>query len=112
MAIFNQVQEGLNRESSDNSASRTSKKPAILLIAAATGSRVRNKAFGIRLPLLGYPAIGLAMISALTPGQCHVRLVDEAYEPVPYGEGGGLALIVGLTHQMPNAYSIADRLRV
>ena len=83
----------------------------VLLIAVATGSKARNKTFGIRLPLLGYPAIGLATIAALTPEQFHVRLVDEAHEPVPYGRGGRLALIVGLTHHMPNCYRIADRLR-
>ena len=107
----NKVQMGLNRGGSDSSVSGISGRPTILLIAAGTGSKVRNKAFGIRLPLLGYPAIGLAMISALTPDQFHIRLVDEAYEPVPYGKGGDLALIVGLTHQMPNAYFISDRLR-
>lgn len=86
-------------------------KPAIFLIAAATGSKARNAAFGIKLPLLGYPAISLAMIAALTPDKFHVRLVDEANEPVPYGQGCSLALIVGLTHHMPNVYRITDRLR-
>jgi radical SAM superfamily enzyme YgiQ (UPF0313 family) len=85
--------------------------PTIFLIAASTGSRARNKAFGIRLPLLGYPAISLAMIASLTPDRFDIRLVDEANEPVPYGKGCHLALIVGLTHQMPNVYHIADRLR-
>src|SRR4030043_2486432 len=84
---------------------------SLFLIAAATGSRARNKAFGIRLPLLGYPAIGLATIASLTPDRFNVRLVDEANEPVPYGEGCHLALIVGLTHHIPNVYNIADRLR-
>ena len=51
------------------------------------------------------------MIAALTPDRFRIRLVDEANEPVPYGEGCHLALIVGLTHHMPNAYRIADRLR-
>ncbi len=88
-----------------------SKKPTILLIAAATGSKVRNKAFGIKLPLLGYPAISLGMAAALTPEGFHVRLVDDANEPVPHGERGDLALIVGLTHHMPNVYFISDRLR-
>jgi len=86
-------------------------RPTLFLIAAATGSRTRNKAFGIRLPLLGYPAIGLATIASLTPDRFNVRLVDEANEPVPYGEGCHLALIVGLTHHIPNVYRIADRLR-
>ena len=85
--------------------------PNLFLIAAATGSRARNKAFGIRLPLLGYPAISLATIASLTPDRFNVRLVDEANEPVPYGEGCHLALIVGLTHHIPNVYNIADRLR-
>jgi hypothetical protein len=83
----------------------------VVLIAAATGSRARNKAFGIRLPLLGYPAISLAIIASLTPDRYHIRLVDEANEPVPYGHGYRLALIVGLTHHMPNVYRIANRLR-
>lgn len=89
----------------------TTGKPILLLIAAATGSKVRNKAFGIKLPLLGYPAIGLGMIAALTSDRFHVQLIDEANEPVPYGKKGDLALIVGLTHHMPNVYSISDRLR-
>jgi radical SAM superfamily enzyme YgiQ (UPF0313 family) len=86
-------------------------KPSIFLIAAATGSKARNAAFGVKLPLLGYPAMSLAMISALTPGKFNVRLVDEANETVPYGEDCDLALIVGQTHHMPNVYAIADRLR-
>lgn len=88
------------------------KRPILLLIAAATGSKVRNKAFGIKLPLLGYPAIGLGMIAALTPDRFHVQLIDEANEAVPYGTKADLALIVGLTHHMPNVYSISDRLRI
>ncbi|MBM4277990.1 MAG: B12-binding domain-containing radical SAM protein [Deltaproteobacteria bacterium] len=112
ITISDNVQRGLNRSGSDNSGrGEASRKPTLLLIAAATGSKVFNKAFGIRLPLLGYPAIGLAMISALTPDQFHIQLVDEANEPVPNGKKGDLALIVGLTHHMPNAYVIADRLR-
>ncbi len=85
--------------------------PSLFLIAAATGSRARNKAFGIRLPLLGYPAISLATIASLTPDRFNIRLIDEANESVPYGENCHLALIVGLTHHMPNVYHIADRLR-
>ena len=88
-----------------------SKRPSIFLVSAATGSKDRNAAFGVKLPLLGYPALSLAMISALTPDKFHVRLVDDANEPVPYGDGCNLALIVGQTHTMPNAYVIADRLR-
>ena len=112
ISIFNKVQKRLSRNGSDCSVKgEVLRRPTLLLIAAGTGSKVRNKAFGIRLPLLGYPAIGLGMISALTPDQFHIQLVDEANEPVPYGKRGDLALIVGLTHQMPNAYFIADRLR-
>src|SRR5512136_1303694 len=87
------------------------RKPRLLLISAATGSKARNKAFGVKLPLLGYPAMNVAMISALTPDTFDVTLVDEANEPVPYGNGCDLALIVGQTHHMPNVYVIADRLR-
>jgi radical SAM superfamily enzyme YgiQ (UPF0313 family) len=54
----------------------------------------------------------LATIAALTPERFQVRLVDEGNEPVPYGSGCSLALIVGQTHHMPNAYRIADRLRL
>jgi len=112
ISISNSVQKELNRAASDPSVrGGVSRKSTLLLIAASTGSKVRNKAFGIRLPLLGYPAIGLPMISALTPDQFHIRLVDEANEPVPYGKGWDLALIVGQTHHMPNAYFISDRLR-
>src|SRR4030066_643687 len=113
IAISNNVQKGLNRGGSDSSVrGEVARRPTILLIAAATGLKVRNKAFGIRLPLLGYPAMGLGMISALTPDQFHIRLVDEANEPVPNGKRGDLALIVGQTHHMPNAYLISDRLRL
>ncbi len=83
----------------------------ILLIAPGMDSEDRNKAFGIKLPLLGYPAISLAMIAALTPENIRVRLVDVVNEPVPYGEPCDLALIVGQTHHMPTGYLIADRLR-
>ena len=86
-------------------------RPTLFLIAASTGSKARNKAFGIRLPLLGYPAISLAMIASLTPERFNIRLIDEGNEPVPYGQACSLALIVGLTHHMPNVYRIADRLR-
>lgn len=83
----------------------------IFLIAPAMDSEDRNKAFGIKLPLLGYPAIGLGMIAALTPDNFHVRIVDVANEGVPFSDPYDLALIVGQTHHMPGAYSIADRLR-
>ena len=86
-------------------------RPNLFLIAASTGSKARNKAFGIRLPLLGYPAISLAMIASLTPERFNIHLIDEGNEPVPYGQACSLALIVGLTHHMPNVYRIADRLR-
>ena len=112
ITISNNVQKELNRDGSDSSVrGKGARRPTILLIAAATGSKVRNKAFGIRLPLLGYPAMGLGMIAALTPDQFDIRLVDEANEPVPYGKRGDLALIVGQTHHMPNVYFISDRLR-
>ena len=81
------------------------------MIGAATGSKARNAAFGIKLPLLGYPAMSLATIAALTPERFQIWLVDEGNEPVPYGRGCSLALIVGQTHHMPNVYRIADRLR-
>jgi len=87
------------------------KSPLVFLIAAATGSQARNAAFGIKLPLLGYPSMSLPVLAALTPERFRVRLVDEGNEPVPYGQGCGLALIIGHTHTMPNAYRIADRLR-
>jgi len=81
ISIFNNVQKRLNRGGSDCSVKgEVLKRPTLLLIAAGTGSKVRNKAFGIKLPLLGYPAIGLGMISALTPDQFHIQLVDEANE--------------------------------
>jgi radical SAM superfamily enzyme YgiQ (UPF0313 family) len=83
----------------------------IFLIAPSMDSAARNKAFGIKLPLLGYPAISLAMIAALTPDTVHVRLIDVANEPVPYSEPCDLALIVGQTHHIQSAYRIADRLR-
>jgi radical SAM superfamily enzyme YgiQ (UPF0313 family) len=89
----------------------TAELPNLFLIAASIGTRARNKTFSIRLPLLGYPAINLALIASLTPEQFNIRLIDEANDAVPYGQRCDLALIVGLTHQMPNAYYIADRLR-
>jgi radical SAM superfamily enzyme YgiQ (UPF0313 family) len=97
------------------SSGDTLDRPNLFLIAASiaavTGSGTRNKAFGIRLPLLGYPAISLAIIATLTPDRFNIRLIDEAHEPIPYEQPCQLALIVGLTHHMPNAYHIADRLR-
>lgn len=83
----------------------------IFLIAPAMDSEDRNKAFGIKLPLLGYPAISLGMIAALTPDNFHVRIVDVANENVPFSDPCDLALIVGQTPHMPSAYFIADRLR-
>ena len=83
----------------------------IFLIAPAMDSAERNKAFGIKLPLLGYPAISLAMIAALSPDNVNVRLIDVTNEPVPYDQPCDLALIVGQTHHINSAYQIADRLR-
>jgi radical SAM superfamily enzyme YgiQ (UPF0313 family) len=100
-----------NQGGTDFLSSGNVNRPSLFLIAAATGSKGRNKAFGIRLPLLGYPAISLAAMASLTPDRFDIRLVDEANEPVPYGQNCQLALIVGLTHHMPNVYRIADRLR-
>lgn len=71
----------------------------------------RNKAFGIKLPLLGYPAISLPMIAAITPETFTVRLVDCTFEEVPHDDPCDLALIVGQTHHMPSAYKISDTLR-
>ena len=99
--------QGKSRISSGGSLDR----PSLFLIAASIGFSARKRTFSIRLPLLGYPAISLAMIASLTPDRFNIRLIDEANEPVPYGESCQLVLIVGLTHQMPNAYHIADRLR-
>lgn len=86
-------------------------KANIFLIAPAMDCAARNKAFGIKLPLLGYPAISLPMIAALTPEEYHVRLVDCAHEAVPYDEPCDLALVVGQTHHMPAAYEICATLR-
>ncbi len=86
-------------------------KPNIFLIAPAMDAKERNKAFGIKLPLLGYPAISLAMIAAITPDEFQVRLVDCANEPIPDNEPCDLALVVGQTHHMPSAYAICDQLR-
>jgi radical SAM superfamily enzyme YgiQ (UPF0313 family) len=101
---FNQIQNCPRDDSG-------SKKPTLFLIAPGTGSKERDRAFGIKLPLLGYPAMNLAMISALTPETFRIRLVDQVNEPIPFGIGCDLALIVGQTHQMQNVYGIADRLR-
>jgi radical SAM superfamily enzyme YgiQ (UPF0313 family) len=84
---------------------------SLFLIAPAMDSKERNKAFGIKLPLMGYPAIGLAMIAALTPNTFNVQLIDAANEPIPYNTACDLALIVGQTHHMPSTYKIADQLR-
>jgi radical SAM superfamily enzyme YgiQ (UPF0313 family) len=84
---------------------------ALFLIAPAMISRGRDRAFGMKLPLLGYPAVSLATVAALTPENFTIRLIDEAYETVPFDEPCDLALIVGQTHHMPNVYSLADRLR-
>lgn len=86
-------------------------KPSIFLIAPAMESPERNKAFGIKLPLLGYPAISLPMIAAITPDSFDVRLVDCTFETVPYDEPCDLALIVGQTHHMPSAYTICAELK-
>jgi hypothetical protein len=43
-------------------------------------------------------------MASLTPDRFDIRLIDEANEPVPYGQNCQLALIVGLTHHMPNVY--------
>lgn len=89
-----------------------SNRPRVLLIAAATGSARRDAAFGMKLPLLGYPATNLALVAAVTPEErFDIRIVDDGFEPVPFGQGAAIALITGLTHHMPNVYAIADRLR-
>jgi radical SAM superfamily enzyme YgiQ (UPF0313 family) len=86
-------------------------KPTIFLIAPGMDSAERNEAFGIKLPLLGYPAISLPMIAALTPDTFRVRLVDCVNESMPSVESCDLALIVGQTHHMSVAYEICDQLR-
>jgi len=59
---------------------------------------------------MGYPAISLAMIAALTPENFNIRLIDGANEPIPYETPCDLALIVGQTHHMPSVYKIAEQL--
>lgn len=43
------------------------------IIAARKGSKVRNKALGIRLPLLGYPAISHSMSASPTPDRTNTN---------------------------------------
>ncbi len=90
--------------SQNRTLEKDSKKRTIFLISAATGSKDRKAAFGIKLPLLGYPAMNLAMISALTPDSFHVT-PDELEEGFLWARKYGAAprTIFGRMFRAPRA---------
>lgn len=57
------------------------------------------------------PELTLPLLAALTPEAFDVMLVDEALEPVPFGDDFDLVGLTAHTRSAPRAYELADAFR-
>src|SRR4030067_3567263 len=77
----------------------------ILLISPGR-ERKKKEAFLFRLGFLNLPTV-----AAVTPADCDVRIVDEAYEKINFEEKADLVGITAQTPVAPRAYQIAREFR-
>ena len=61
--------------------------------------------------ILGYPAITLPHIAAITPKNYNVEIVDENYEDIDFDKNIDLVGITCLTMTSPRVYKIAEEFR-
>jgi len=61
--------------------------------------------------LFGYPVITLPYLAALTPKKHFVKIVNENYDSIDFGEDADLVGITCYTMTAPRVYEIADEFR-
>jgi len=77
-----------------------------ILLISPERERKKEEAFLFRLGFLNLPCV-----AAVTPPDCEVRIVDEAYEPVNFDEKVDLVGISAQTPVAPRAYQVAEEFR-
>lgn len=55
--------------------------------------------------------ISFPVLAAYTPGEHHIEIIDEIFEPVNFDEPVDLVGITAMTYMAPRAYEIADAFR-
>jgi radical SAM superfamily enzyme YgiQ (UPF0313 family) len=77
-----------------------------ILLISPERKRKEEEAFLFRLGFLNLPAV-----AAITPEDCEVRIIDEAYDPINFDEQIDLVGITAQTPVAPRAYQIAEEFR-
>jgi radical SAM superfamily enzyme YgiQ (UPF0313 family) len=77
-----------------------------ILLISPERERKKEEAFLFRLGFLNLPCV-----ASLTPPDCEVRIVDEAYEKINFDEKIDLVGITAQTPVAPRAYQIAAEFR-
>jgi radical SAM superfamily enzyme YgiQ (UPF0313 family) len=77
-----------------------------ILLISPERERKKEEAFLFRLGFLNLPSV-----AAVTPAECDVRIVDEAYERINFDEKVDLVGITAQTPVAPRAYQIAAEFR-
>jgi radical SAM superfamily enzyme YgiQ (UPF0313 family) len=77
-----------------------------ILLISPERKRRKEEAFLFRLGFLNLPCV-----AAMTPADCDVRIVDEAYERINFDEKADLVGITAQTPVAPRAYQIAKEFR-
>ncbi|MGB9627260.1 MAG: B12-binding domain-containing radical SAM protein [Thermodesulfobacteriota bacterium] len=77
-----------------------------ILLISPERNRKKEEAFLFRLSFLNLP-----YIASVTPPEAEVRIVDEAYEKVPFDEKFDLVGITAQTPVAPRAYQIAQEFK-
>lgn len=90
------------------SGSAQGERPRILLIGPTALDLAGRPIKQRRLHL---PGLTLAMLAAVTPDHCTVRLLNETVEDVPYDEHWDLVGITGMGSGIVRAWQIADEFR-
>ncbi len=77
-----------------------------VLFVSPERERKKEEAFLFRLGFLNLP-----YVAAVTPPEIEVRIVDEAFEKIPFEEEVDLVALTAQTPVAPRAYQIADAFR-
>ena len=77
-----------------------------ILLISPERERKKEEAFLFRLGFLNLPTV-----AAVTPSDCDVRIVDEAYERINFDEKVDLVGITAQTPVAPRAYQVAAEFR-
>ena len=77
-----------------------------ILLISPERERKKEEAFLFRLGFLNLPSV-----AAITPADCDVRIVDEAYESINFDQKVDLVGITAQTPVAPRAYQIAAEFR-